>query len=96
MYNRITHDPLSEDEAESYLSYLVPKIKAALDELHSRGFANNDVRLSNICFSDSREPVFIDLDESSSTDDNVLAMNSCMYHKPPGFQPSCGEQSSWT
>ena len=27
MYNRITHDPLSEDEVESYLSYLVPKSK---------------------------------------------------------------------
>ena len=72
------------------------KLKAALDELHSRGFAHNDVCLSNICFSDSCEPVFIDLDESSSTNDDVLALNSCMYRKPPGVQPSCGEQSSWT
>ena len=86
-YNRITHDPLSEDEAVSCLSDLVPKIKAALDELHSCGFAHNDVRLPNICFSDSCEPVFIDLDESSSAKDNVLDANSCMYRKPPGLQP---------
>ena len=82
-YNRITYDPLSRAEATLCLSDLLPKIKIAMDELHSQHFAHNDVRLPNICFSDAYDPVFIDLDMSLHSAAAVRDLASCMYIKPP-------------
>ena len=61
-YLAIPHNPLSVEEAKKCLGNLVGKLVPAIRDLHLAGWAHQDIRLPNICFGDSFEPIFIDLD----------------------------------
>ncbi len=43
----------------------IRKVAIALREMHTSGIAHNDVRLPNICFDDTSNITFIDLDRAT-------------------------------
>ena len=56
--------PLSSTNAILCCKELIRGVAAALDELHSYGYSHLDVRLPNVCFNSSYQPVLIDLDRT--------------------------------
>ena len=55
------------------------KLVPAIKDLHLAGWAHQDIRLPNICFDDSFEPIFIDLDRCRRN--NKYIGVGCMYNK---------------
>jgi hypothetical protein len=63
-YEAVFFDPLEVSEASSCLLSLVMEVATAIEALHQQGFAHQDVRLPNICFSKEFKAVLIDLDRT--------------------------------
>ena len=90
LYEKVPHDPLSISEAAVCLFSFVKEVAKAIEALHQRGFAHQDLRLENICFSKENEPVLIDLDWMCT-----------VHHKPEFFNNSMykvdfsAEQNDW-
>ena len=83
-YCRLHFSPLLPAQAIKCLKSLVVGVKRALQDLHSTRYAHNDIRLPNICFDSSYEPVLIDLDYCYPIHKQHLifkasGINSCMY-----------------
>ena len=88
-YSKVRYGPLTAEDAGKCLYTLLMKINTALEQLHRFGFAHNDVRLENICFSKELNAVLIDLERCTRLDiDSVHplfgASSSCMYQFPRG------------
>ena len=81
--------PLSREDTRLCLSSLLPKLKEALDELHSNNIAHMDVRLENICFKHNGSVQLIDLDRClpTSVGEHVLS-ESDMYEVPSNWKNS--------
>ena len=87
-------NPLTRKEASDCLYSLVEKIGAVLVDLHSEGVAHLDVRLDNICFTDTDDVVMIDFDRykpssSSAAFASSVYINSEMYQCKDGW--TCGQ-----
>ena len=61
-YDNVPHDPLTVSEAAHCMFSFVKEVARAIQALHDCGFAHQDVRLPNICFSKANKPVLIDVD----------------------------------
>ena len=61
-YKMVKFGPLARSDAIKCLRALVEGIMKAISELHNLGFSHNDIRLPNVCFNDSYEPVLIDIE----------------------------------
>ena len=61
-YKTMPYDPLSCTEARLCLCDFIQEVSQAISVLHGIGFAHQDIRLPNICFSCDFHPVLIDLD----------------------------------
>ena len=70
-YEAVHYDPLDEDEALSCLFSLVKEVATTIEALHRLGFAHQDVRLPNICFSSQFKPVLIDIDRMCINDQRL-------------------------
>jgi len=84
-YSKVPYGPLTVNDARKCLYTLLMKINTALEQLHQFGFAHNDVRLENVCFSKEFDAIFIDLERCTSVDDVHPLMGaspSCMYRFP--------------
>ena len=60
-YEKVPHNPLSHDEL---VNHFIPAIANALKLIHNAGYVHTDVRVPNICFDQSFNPVLIDYDFS--------------------------------
>ena len=85
-YEKVTHCPLTVDEASKCLKALVQQLHEAIQAFHDEGWAHADIRLPNVCFDASYRPILIDLDRSVQKHQRVAAKygNSCMYTKKVG------------
>ena len=61
-FERQEYQPLSEKEASKCLADFVTQALKAVKELHDFGYAHNDVRLLNFCFSKNFTLKLIDFD----------------------------------
>ena len=68
-YVAIPHNHLSVEEAKKCLGNLVGQLVQVIKDLHFAGWGHQDIHLSNICFNDSFEPIFVDLDRCRLKDD---------------------------
>ena len=80
------HYPMDRDEARDCLCDLVRRVAIAISDLHRLGWAHQDIRLDNICFTNEYQPILIDLDRVRRvTVVPVAYLNTCMYKE--GFDP---------
>lgn len=80
MYDKVPHDPLNYLEAKRCLREFMRCVSIALNEFHANGWTHQDVRLPNICFSSSFQPVFIDVDRMRGARlRHTVDEDSCMY-----------------
>ncbi len=89
-YAFLEFDHMFDFEARCCCTELVKGIHIALQELHHRSLAHNDVRLENILFNRIHEPILIDLDRATSVNTLFSYFNSaesCMYSFPKGVSP---------
>lgn len=63
-YDKVPHDPLSLGEAKLCSCKLVKKVHQIIQDLHNEGIMHHDLRLPNICFDATFNPVLIDLEFS--------------------------------
>ena len=75
IFPALPHPPLTNPEAKLCIFELVGKLCKALEEIHKMGFFHLDVRLPNICFRQSGEPVFIDPDCIAIAETDPCAYN---------------------
>ena len=81
-YARVPFDPLTLSEASCCLLSFVKEAAIAIEELHNQGFAHQDVRLPNFCFSRDFKAVLIDLDRScNSTEVPSFRKDDVMYKR---------------
>ena len=79
---RQQHYPMDPDEAKMCLKELVSKVAIAIVNLHSHGWAHQDIRLENICFTNEQQPIFINLDQVCAINGSpVIYPDSCMYQE---------------
>ncbi|XP_065892363.1 uncharacterized protein [Dysidea avara] len=62
LYNKICHDPLTDDEAKDCCLELVEKVYEVICDIHKNDIMHCDLRMPNICFNEQYMPVLIDLD----------------------------------
>ena len=80
-YKVVPYDPLRCNEAMLCLLDFTQEVALAICELHSLGFAHQDIRLPNICFSSDFHPVLIDLDQVCLADNLPSRCDGAMYKK---------------
>lgn len=75
--------PFSRNHARQQLRFFTISTSLAIKNLHSAGFAHHDIRLENVCFSNSPNAVLIDMDRSSPANGSYSKYaqfgNSTMY-----------------
>ena len=90
-FKRLPHLPLNKDKAKLCLKCFISEVHIALTELHQSYFlAHLDVRLENICFNQTAQPVLIDLDRAVQVDTLALELlemdkvcgDSLLYGRP--------------
>ena len=83
MYTRVYYDPMNCDEARKCLKQFYCSVRNSLRQLHNiLELAHLDIRLDNICFNQSFQPVFIDLDRNMTVSEKKVMYtdsHSCMY-----------------
>ena len=67
-YQKVMHDPLSNEEVSMCLRNFIPKVVKIVENLCSDGFEHRDVRIPNICFDKNCKAILIDLDNSVRID----------------------------
>ena len=77
-YDAVHHNPFGLEEAKDCLGEFVEKLTQAIGDVHSVGWAHQDIHLANICFNEGFEPVFIDLDRCRREDKPFRGVG-CMY-----------------
>ena len=88
--------PLSRSDVKKCFTYFLNYTVTVLKDLHSLGYAHQDVRLENICFVDNPiRAVLIDIDtvcfiNERSSISSEMAKESCLYAE--GFNPI---QTDW-
>ena len=80
-YKQVLYDPLDIKEAALCFGDFLLRVNAALGKIHDCGFAHNDVRLPNICFSAEFDVIFIDFDRATELDVRYIYESGmgCMY-----------------
>ena len=80
-YETVPFDPLEVSEASSCLLSFVKEVATAIEALHNQGFAHQDVRLPNICFSKELKAVLSDLDRTCRVRHIPEASKGSVMHK---------------
>ena len=71
---------MDQGEARECLHDLVIKVAIAIRDLHSHGWAHQDIKLDNICFTNEYQSILIDLDRVCCvTASPAIYHGSCMY-----------------
>ena len=74
------HYPMGQGEARECLHDLVIKVAIGIRDLHSHGWAHQDIKLDNICFTIEYQSILIDLDRVCCvTASPAIYHGSCMY-----------------
>lgn len=95
-YDALPHDPLSVEEARLCLLNFLELLSDKIFDYHSHGFAHQDIRLPNVCFDESYQPVLIDLDRTLENVEVVVAHGkSCMYTGSPNPIKNDWVQLGW-
>ena len=85
MYPRVYYDPMNCAEGRQCLKNFYCSVCDILQQLHDiLKLVHLDIRLENICFNQSYQPVFIDMDRAMNVGAVKLpytASRSCMYVK---------------
>ena len=80
-YRTVRYDPMINTEAKRCLRQFHLGVHNALEKVHNElRLAHMDVRLNNICFNDTFQPILIDFDRAVITSRtlNVPYGQSCM------------------
>ena len=88
-FERQEYQPLSETEASKCLADFVTQAVNAVKELHLFGYAHNDVRLPNFCFSKNYTLKLIDFDRVRVLNNNFSIRSNYFCLKPPLNDGSC-------
>ena len=80
------HDPLNHHEARDCLHDLVQEMYDVISRFRQDGWAHQDIRLDNICFTKEFRPILIDLDRVCRVTGGVTEYDTCMYKA--GLSPS--------
>lgn len=83
-YFDVLKSPLKRSEARNCIYELGKAVERILNDMHSKlGYAHLDVRLPNICYSDTYEPVLIDVERAQPVDElyvnYMYGKDNCTY-----------------
>jgi len=79
-YKTVLHDPLTFEEAKLCLFHFLRELTQTVKQSRQIGFAQQDIRLENVCFNEHYQPVLIDLDRArDNTLSPIIYGKLCMY-----------------